>query len=350
MPIKISQLFSLTSVYGNTALPVVANVGGTLTTLQTNLDYIKPFFVSTTEANITLANTIQTASILAANTGLKGYVDRGNTIQSDQINSLSSALVQANVGMKGYADAITTAWQANALSQQTAIYNLQISQANSQSNTSVLTNFIQTQTANITSTADATSTTTGALRVAGGVGVGGNVVAGGNVVVAQQLIINSINNSTAIVNSGTSGVGNIGSSSKTFNTVFAKATTAQYADLAERYQADNEYEPGTVLMFGGVHEVTIAVKETPAIAGVVSANPAYQMNDKLDGVNTVAVALVGRVPCKVSGPVQKGEMMISAGEGYACAAKTPILGQVIGKALESFDGDKGVIEIVVGRL
>ena len=83
----------------------------------------------------------------------------------------------------------------------------------------------------------------------------------------------------AILNAGANGVGNIGSSTTTFNTVFAKATTAQYADLAEKYIADAEYTPGTVLVFGGSGEVTISdVSHDTRVAGVVSTNPCHLMN------------------------------------------------------------------------
>jgi hypothetical protein len=74
------------------------------------------------------------------------------------------------------------------------------------------------------------------------------------------------------------------------------------------------------------------------------------MNTALTGENTVALALTGRVPCKVRGKIQKGDMMVSAGDGYARADYTPVLGSVIGKALEDWDGGEGIIEIVVGRL
>lgn len=124
---------------------------------------------------------------------------------------------------------------------------------------------------------------------------------------------------------------------------------ATYADLAEYYQADAEYEPGTVLMFGGDSEVTLAEDATTRVAGVVSTNPAYAMNSGCPDI-AVAIALQGRVPCKVQGIVRKGDMMISAGSGYAVACGEPRLGQVIGKALENFDLNAGVIEIVVGRL
>lgn len=128
------------------------------------------------------------------------------------------------------------------------------------------------------------------------------------------------------------------------------AMCAKYADLAENYSADRCYAPCTVLQFGGPCEVTIAQDGTRAVAGVVSTNPAYLMNGELDAEFVTAVALTGRVPVKVRGRIKKGDMMVSAGDGYARPEYNPILGSVIGKALEDFDGDEGIIEIVVGRL
>jgi hypothetical protein len=155
----------------------------------------------------------------------------------------------------------------------------------------------------------------------------------------------------SIINTGSNASGNIGSSSTYFNTVFATSTTALYADLAECYLADAKYAPGTVLSFGGDAEVTISNADADAlIAGVVSTNPAYKMNSGLTGDHVVAVALTGRVPCRVEGPVTRGAMMVSAGTGRARAEANPAMGTVIGKAVESFTGDIGTIEIVVGRL
>jgi hypothetical protein len=154
-----------------------------------------------------------------------------------------------------------------------------------------------------------------------------------------------------IVNSNSTGVGNIGSSTVAFNTVFAKATSAQYADLAETYASDAQYAPGTVLSFGGAYEVTLTtVSEDSRIAGVVSTNPAHVMNSDLAAEYPVVIALTGRVPTSVVGTVRKGDMMVSAGNGAAQACATPAMGTVIGKALEDFDGSVGVIEVVVGRL
>ena len=153
-----------------------------------------------------------------------------------------------------------------------------------------------------------------------------------------------------VVNGGTNGIGNIGSSTVGFNTVFAKSTSAQYADLAENYASDADYEAGTVVEFGGEYEVTVCDADmTSRVAGVVSTNPAYLMNSTQEGLAVVAVALTGRVPTKVHGPILKGDLIVSAGNGYGRAETLPQVGTVIGKALEDFNGDSGVIEVVVGK-
>jgi hypothetical protein len=158
-----------------------------------------------------------------------------------------------------------------------------------------------------------------------------------------------------IVKSGTDGTGDIGQVANKFATVYATtfsgvSTTAKYADLAEKYSADADYEPGTVLHFGGEAEVTICDTDMcRKVAGVVTTAPAHLMNSELEGV-AAAIALQGRVPCKVVGPVAKGDMMVSAGNGRARAEANPVMGSVIGKSLENFDDAEGVIEVAVGRL
>ena len=124
---------------------------------------------------------------------------------------------------------------------------------------------------------------------------------------------------------------------------------ATYADLAEYYEADKPYEPGTVLEFGGEKEVTLAQAMTPRVAGVVSTNPAYVMNSTCKGEHIVAIALQGRVPCKVRGTIRKGDLLISDVGGFARPSSIPLMGTVIGKSLENFEGE-GVIEVAVGRL
>ena len=143
---------------------------------------------------------------------------------------------------------------------------------------------------------------------------------------------------------------NLGSTSAWWNNIYGTSTHALYADLAENYTGDKSYTPGTVVMFGGSSEVTVADPETTAVAGVVSTNPAHLMNGGLTGPNVVPVALQGRVPCNVIGPVKKGDLMVSAGYGFAKASSAPQVGTVIGKALYDYPGlSKAVIEVVVGR-
>jgi hypothetical protein len=154
----------------------------------------------------------------------------------------------------------------------------------------------------------------------------------------------------SINKSGTTGVGDIGSAVNTFGTVYAVASSAKYADLAENYVSDAAYPPGTVVEFGGDFEVKAGTENTTRVAGVVSTDPAYLMNSHCTGNAVVAVALMGRVPCRVTGSVRKGDMMVSAGRGLAKSSANPAMGSVIGKALGNFDGAEGIIEIVVGRL
>ena len=186
-----------------------------------------------------------------------------------------------------------------------------------------------------------------------GVAITGNLSLTGNVTsnINTSNLIASTGYFGNILNTNANGVGNIGNSSIYFNTVFAKATSAQYADVAERYLADAHYPPGTVVVFGGDKEVTRSKLDAdPRVAGVISTEPAFSMNDGLQGEHVVTVALLGRVPCAVRGPVEKGDLMVSTFDGYARAEDNPKTGAVIGKAVESFDGDKGIIEVVVGRV
>ena len=133
------------------------------------------------------------------------------------------------------------------------------------------------------------------------------------------------------------------------NVVHATSTSAQYADLAEKYTTDAEYEPGTVMMFSGEPEVTICNQDMcTKVAGVISENPAYLMNASLTN-SAAVVALMGRVKVKVKGTVEPGDMLVSAGDGFARAESNPALGSVIGKALSSHSESEGTIEMVVGR-
>ena len=182
-----------------------------------------------------------------------------------------------------------------------------------------------------------TSSATGGLVVAGGAGVAGAIT------------INSSNSVAAIINGGTTGIGNIGSATVGFNTIFAKATSAVYADLAENYLSDSNYESGTVVVFGGEKEITTTqLYADTTVAGVISTNPAYLMNNELDGQ---PVALRGRVPVKVQGFTRKGDLLVTGNiPGTAVSVGRDVkYGQaVFAKALENkTTKEVGIIEAVI---
>jgi hypothetical protein len=130
----------------------------------------------------------------------------------------------------------------------------------------------------------------------------------------------------------------------TTTTFTGVATSAQYADLAEMYAADEEIAPGTVVHFAGEGKLAECdIENCRAVAGIVSTDPAHLMNSAQEGV---ALALAGRVPCKVTGAVAAGDLMVSAGNGMAMANNEAAMGTVIGKAIEANEGGEGVIEVL----
>ena len=184
--------------------------------------------------------------------------------------------------------------------------------------------------------------------VAGQVTVTGNVTAG-NLTTAGVLTVNSNGLATAIVNGAGNAVGNIGSGTRYFNTVFALATSALYADLAENYEADSEYQPGTVVVFGGTKEITVSNEQADErVAGVISTNPAHLMNA---GITGLPVALRGRVPVKVVGPVVKGDSLVTSSmSGFAqSVGRDRTYGQaVFAKAIETdIEPGEKIIQAVI---
>ena len=208
--------------------------------------------------------------------------------------------------------------------------------------------------------------TLSSLTVTGNIS-GGNLLVTNNIIDSGALeIITGSNGNITLSPNGTgvivankdlrngqaNGVGNIGSSTGYFNTVFAKATSAQYADLAELYLADADYPAGTVVVFGGQNEITQSTTYAQAsVAGIVSTNPAYIMNAESNGL---PVALQGRVPCRIKGIVRKGDLVTASDIPGVATRLDPqdwVPGSVIGKALGNHDSDaEGVIEVVVGRV
>ena len=208
-----------------------------------------------------------------------------------------------------------------------------------------------------TNVGDITGVTAGSGMTGGGTsgGVTLNVIGGAGVTANADDVAVDLSDTTIFTsgNFANRAVVRDGSGNFEANVITATATSAQYADLAENYLADKPYEPGTVLIIGGSAEVTEVTKQnSPAIAGVVSTEPAHLMNSALEGDNVVAVALKGRVPVKVVGAVRKGDVLIASNTpGHAQAA--PFNGyhagaSAIGVAIsENLTSGTGVVEALI---
>lgn len=203
-------------------------------------------------------------------------------------------------------------------------------------------------------TVNGDTTQAGTLTVSSGfINSSGNVVATGGIF--NNLNVNgNLTVTTAYAVPSANAASSLGSSATRWNFIYGVtgsflSVNANYADLAEKYLADAIYSPGTVVDFGGTEEITMSTDDMSLkVAGVISSNPAYVMHEGLQGIHVTTLALVGRVPTKVVGPIKKGDMLVSNGDGRARAELFPRLGSVIGKALEDFNGQDGTIEIVIG--
>ena len=282
----------------------------------------------------------------------------------------------------------TTSWQSNIAITPTANGTLSLGAASNYWGSAFVTTITATGNANVGNigatnvvatnltgtlqTAAQTNITSvgtlGSLAVTGNIS-GANLNFTGNLVdtAALEIITGSNGNITLspngsglivankdIRNGQANGVGNIGTVGGFFNTIFAKATSAQYADLAEMYVADADYPPGTVVEFGGEQEITISSSShSTAVAGIVSTNPSYLMNSTQQGEHVLPIALTGRVPCRVQGPVRKGDVLV--------ASSTPGVAQrigmnwqpgcVVGKSMAVINtAEIQTIEVAVGRL
>jgi filamentous hemagglutinin len=310
---------------GGTFKVTVATLGSFINTNATTIS---------ATGNITGGNLLASGVTISTNTiSAAGTVTGGNLQVSGVLVSTGAISASGNIVAN------------NHISTGVLISTNTVSATGNITGGNISTSGVLSVTAGITAGSIAATSHTGTV-----ISVTGNIT-GGNVTTAGVLNVNSGAAATAIVNGASNAVGNIGSSSTYFNNIFAQATTALYADLAEVYEADADYSPGTVVSFGGSKEVTVSATEgDPTVAGVISANPSYLMNNGLTADHRAIVALTGRVPTSVTGAVSKGAMMVAAGNGHARASAAPAMGTVIGKALENFDGESGIIEIVVGRM
>jgi hypothetical protein len=274
-------------------IPTNANVGTILTTLNSLSANLGAYQISDSANVGTIFNNLNT---LNANVG--AYEAWANV----QLNGGSTASISANLG------AYQNTTNANIGTQFNSINTINANVGSYQNTTNANIGFqfsrLNTLDANVGSLG-------GNLGVVSYIGkntltVGGTLTVAGGVVPSANVTYN------------------LGSSTAWWNTVYGKAVQAQYADLAENYIADLAYEPGTVVVFGGEAEVTTTTTFADSrVAGAISTDPAYLMNSGLASEHVVPIALRGRVPVKVIGPVSKGDLLVTAADaGYAVSVGT----------------------------
>ena len=324
---------------GNLGTTTLVATTGNITTINSGLmKNASSNITITTDANITLtANTNSTLVVTSTGANITGYANVSGNANVLNIGT-SQVLASANVTSPQFISNIATATGAPFSVQSTnRVANLNVSYANVSDYVAVSAITTGTYYIPFVSGTAAANYTPGANTT-----YSANIANGS---LAATLFIGNLSG-TNITTGANSTAGNI---TGNWTLTAGSRLQATYADLAEYYEADKLYEAGTVLEFGGQKEVTLAEALTPRVAGVVSTNPAYVMNSTCKGEHIVALALQGRVPCKVRGPIRKGDMLVSAGGGFARPSTIPLMGTVIGKSLENFEGE-GVIEVVVGRL
>ena len=312
------------------------------------------------------AGNVLTVGIVSATGNVSGNFFLGNGSQLTGVAAAASAakieLGTSNIQFAGSGNAATiniggtanvvvidtTTIYANVANVQSIVKN----SANAIGNVGSTTNYfnqIFVDRVNATTVSAAGNVTGGNVIFGSGIISGTGNITGGNLVTSGTTGVLSVN---SITHTGTNAAGNIGSSSSYFNQVFATATTALYADVAERFWADEILEPGTVVELGGRAEITRSLEElSENVFGVISTRAAYLMNGGAGENDThPPVAMTGRVPVKVTGIVHKGDRLVSAGAGIARAAQAgeATSFNVIGRSLvDKPTPESGIIEAIV---
>jgi hypothetical protein len=362
---NITSVGTLTSlaVTGNISAGNVSATNHTGTTANITGQYITTLAVGT--APFVVTSTTQVANLNVATAGVAGTVTSAaqpnitsvGTLASLQVfGTVSAVAFTANTGVFTGNGSGLTALNASNVSTGT------LAQARLANASVTLGSTALTLGGTVTTVAGLTSVTSttfvGALT-----GAATSATTAGTVTTNAQPNITSVSTSftsLTFANAQTITGNNItfstgantraGTFTGNFSLSAGSKLNATYADLAEKYVADAKYAPGTVLVFGGVHEVTLATEEdSTRVAGVVTTNPAYSMNSACEGEHVAEIALQGRVPVKVLGPVSKGDLLVSSANGHATANNIARAGTIIGKSLENFTGASGIIEVAVGR-
>jgi hypothetical protein len=299
-----------------------------------------------------------------------GNITSGNTLSSGIISATGNAIA-GNILTAGIVSAGGNVYGANFIGNITIPAGAPVSTTGNITSGNILTSGLVSAVGNVTgsyiigngsqltgiSAAVSVSqiqngTSNALIGTSGGnftVSIGGtsNVI-----VVSNDTMYANVVSAQSIAHTGTNAVGNIGSSSSYFNRLFATATTALYADVAERFAADEVLEAGTVVELGGTAEITRSrIELSENVFGVISTRAAYLMNGGAGEDDThPPVAMTGRVPVKVVGIIHKGDRLVSAGAGIARAAQPgeATSFNVIGRSLvDKLTPESGTIEAIV---
>ena len=298
--------------------------------------------------NISVTNFASVPSLTGTTASLSGNITGGNLL-STGIISATSDVTAGNVLTGGTFSATGTATVGNLLTGGLISASGNITGGNITLNTSTGNIYAHDVSAVGGVFTGTVVSATGNVR-GGNINTGGLVTATGNITGGNLSVGTGTITVGNIINANGNAVGNIGSETTYFNTVFAQATSAQYADLAEIYSADADYTAGTVVVFGGEKEITISTDVADErVAGVISTNPAHLMNAAQLGL---PVALRGRVPVQVDGPVNKGDSLVTSSiAGYAqSVGRSRLYGQaVFAKSLETNleDGKKIITAVII---
>jgi len=332
-------------------------ISGTITTAsQANITSVGQLTSLSVSGNATVGNVYANSGTVGASlltgtltTAAQGNITSVGTLTGLGVNgTITGVNITANTGVFTGNGSALTALNASNISSGT------LAQARLANSSVTLGSTALTLGGTVTTVAGLSSVTStsfvGALT-----GAATSATTAGTVTTAAQPNITSVGTLTGLTlsNAAVISVGsntNVGTFTGNFSLSAGSRLNATYADLAEKYVADADYEPGTVLVFGGNHEVTLSTEsDSFRVAGVVTTNPAYTMNNDCEGEHVATVALQGRVPVKVIGPTYKGDLLVSCGNGYAIANNIARAGTIIGKSLENFNQANGVIEVAIGR-
>ena len=324
--------------------------------------------VANSVAGANVSGTVASATTAASASSVAGQNVSGEVDFAQVANSVAGGNVSGTVASATSASSATTAGSTSS----SATFN------NSGSGVASGTAFnggtartISYNTIGAPSTTGTNASGTWSINVTGSAGSATTATRAATVTTAAQPNITSVGTLSSLNVTGTTNTGTIQSttltagSNSTAGSIIGDWTltsgstlNATYADLAEKYTADEDYEAGTVVLFAGEAELTACGNHAShAVAGIITTNPAQVYNAECtagEGEFVVELALIGRVPCKVIGPVHKGDLIVSSeAPGFGCAADLDNLkvGTIIGKAITGYNGDTpdGVCEVLVGK-